>query len=302
MYAISQDNDQNQKTLVRLNIVTGNYEKVGDPMPGSSVFSAAYSAFDSETHTYIYFAPGGILYSINANDGKIKSKPVLTLATGENIMHIAFDNSTGSLYGLLRVQNSQKYFLVKINQVTGVCTKIGPGTDAGSGNGSSTIDEANHQFIYYYNTNGFHIATMDMQSGNVLHDHPVNPLDYNGTPGGALDSKDNVFSIKYDNKHGKLYSIHWDANITDNSSDYLDECANIFPNPTRESATIEFSNPKEKSMTFTLHDSRGRLIQIITDITTDYLDIQRNNAAEGVYFYRIYNPWGVVTQGKLVFE
>ncbi len=298
LYGIEQDNNNDSKNFVAIDPVTAQIQRLGNPIPGSGLYSAAYSAFDTKNHIYIFI--GSYLYSINAADGKIIYQAQLATALGENVIHISFDNSTSTLYGLLKVSDTKNYFLVKINQKNGVCTKIGAGIIEAFGNGNSTIDEARQQFIYYYsNANGYYIATLDLKNGEVIYNKQV-PLD-NGIINSPLDTKDNVFSLKYDNKHDRLYSISWDAKITDDFSNDPDLFTRVFPNPAFESATVEFSNPKQKKMTFTLFDSRGRLVQKIKNLTTDYINIQRANLVSGVYLYQIYFDWDFITTGKLVF-
>ncbi len=69
---------------------------------------------------------------------------------------------------------------------------------------------------------GYAITTMNIATGNVV---------YNTLIQGFIDN-DNFFSLKYDNIRGKLHSIHWETNSSqdaepNNSGWYV----NIFPNP-----------------------------------------------------------------------
>ena len=175
LYGLEPDNGNSVKNFIAINTVTGAYTQIGNSLPGSSTFSGGFSTFNKTNHIYIFLAPPNILYSINAANGSVISNPSLSLATGENIVNFSFDNSSGILYGLLQDNTVQKFFLVTINTTTGINTRIGSGTTLGYGNGSSTIDEANQQYIYMYsNSGGYAITTLDISTGNVIYNNFIN--------------------------------------------------------------------------------------------------------------------------------
>jgi hypothetical protein len=204
LYGLEQDNANNVKNFISINPVTGTYSQIGNSLPNSSMFSGGYSTFNKINHTYIFLDFPNILYSINATNGNIILNPNLILASGESIVNFAFDNSANILYGLLQDYNNGNpiYFLVTIDPITGTNTRIGSGTNFGIGGGSSAVDEINQQYIYLYHNGigGFEITTLDISTGNVIYHSLINPI----------SGSDNVYSLKYDNNQGKLYSIHWE--------------------------------------------------------------------------------------------
>jgi hypothetical protein len=220
LYALQNDNVNNLKNFISIDPATGNYSQIGNSIPGSSMFSGGYSAYNEVNHTYVFLNPPNILYSINATNGSILSNPAWVLAQEEYIVNFTFDNSTGILYGILNDNILHQYFLCIINPATGTNTRIGPGTTFGTGNGSVAIDEANQQFIYMYSDGGFKISTFDISTGMVLYNATL-PLDF---------PADNAHGLEYDNIQGKLYSIHWDAVIEE-------------PDTNELSANIESSDP-----------------------------------------------------------
>ncbi len=76
----------------------------------------------------------------------------------------------------------------------------------------------------------------------------------------------------------------------------------LYPNPTNQSATLEFNNPAKDNCTLILYDSFGRIIQTVTNITTDKIEINGNNLAVGLYFFQLHTDKKVIATGKLKIE
>lgn len=277
LYGLEQDNANNLKNFVTINTITGVPTIIGNPIPGSSFFSADYSTYDEINHNYIFLdssnnPPSLLLYTLDANNGNIISNPLLTAIAGENIANITYDNTTGTLYGLLQDNNLQKFFLITISPTVGTYSKIGNGTPFGTGGGSATIDELNQEYIYMYsNSIGYNITTLDITTGNLAHNALIIPFTNN----------DNFFSVKYDNTQQRLYSIHWETfslGVESNNKTVI----SIYPNPTKEFATISL----ETDATYTLINIQGQILQqdnfIIGDNTVDV-----SQYLNGLYFINI---------------
>jgi hypothetical protein len=61
---------------------------------------------------------------------------------------------------------------------------------------------------------------------------------------------------------------------------------NIYPNPFKESTTVEFNNPNNDSYRISLMDARGRIV-MNTFTQSNQLVINKNNLQEGIYFLEI---------------
>jgi len=80
------------------------------------------------------------------------------------------------------------------------------------------------------------------------------------------------------------------------------ETFRIYPNPTDKTATLVFDNSKNEICTLTLYDTKGRLVQTITDITTDKVEIERTKLPNGLYFLQLHTERQIIAQGKLRIE
>jgi hypothetical protein len=205
LYGLFWDTVLSQLFLETINPATGAHGNVSTtPISGLNSTYQGFSTFDEINHTYIIFAPGDVLYSIDAVTGIVSSNPTLSLLPGESVVTISYDNSTDILYGLLNDSNISTFFLVSINTSTGAVTKIGPGTTLVYPSGSSAIDRVHQQFLYlYYNYISYYhvIAAIDISTGNLLSNNLL----------ASSDIHDNFHSVEYDNTLDKVLAIHWDA-------------------------------------------------------------------------------------------
>ncbi len=293
LYGLEQDNANNVKNFISIDPATGNYTQIGNSMPGSGLFQG-FGTFDEINNIYIFLDPPDILTSINAANGNIISNPSLVLASGEAIIHFAFDNSTGTLYGLLQDSNLQKYFLVTINTTTGINTRITPGgLTSASGGGSSTIDEINQQYICLYSQGGnYHVTTLSLATGNLEYQatmHPFNPLD-------------NFFSLEYDNVKGKLYSIHWESDTTVSiKQNRINNHISFNPNPFSSLTSLRTNN-NLKDATLTIFNSSGQTVKQVKSIYGKSFTLYRDNFQSGLYFYQLSQDKKIIKTGKLLIE
>jgi len=75
----------------------------------------------------------------------------------------------------------------------------------------------------------------------------------------------------------------------------------VFPNPFRESTTIKF-NYKSGNYTFLLYTTTGQLIRKIKDINSNQIRIEKNDLAQGLYFFQLQNDFEVIGTGKLIIK
>lgn len=72
----------------------------------------------------------------------------------------------------------------------------------------------------------------------------------------------------------------------------------VYPNPARQNVKIEFYNPKNEKTTLMLYDAHGRIVRTIKDITTNTIEIQKQNLTAGFYFFQLYANGRMLAKGK----
>lgn len=75
----------------------------------------------------------------------------------------------------------------------------------------------------------------------------------------------------------------------------------ISPNPMRDFAVLEFSNPNQERFELDLLDISGRVIRSHSGITTNRFTIERGSLASGAYLYRLHHASGQ-SVGRLVIQ
>lgn len=76
---------------------------------------------------------------------------------------------------------------------------------------------------------------------------------------------------------------------------------NLYPNPTKQSATLEFDNSKNEIFVFTIYDCYGRTVQKISNISGNKLDIKGQDFTSGLYLFYLQSDKRTAT-GKLIIE
>lgn len=63
----------------------------------------------------------------------------------------------------------------------------------------------------------------------------------------------------------------------------------VYPNPMKEQAVLEFSNPDKEPFSFQLIDGTGKTVLTRKGITNERIIIKKENLPSGIYFYRLFN-------------
>ncbi len=290
LYGVLKDNINNVKYFVSINPVTGLSTMIGASIPGSSTYQG-FSTFDQINLRYIFLDPSNRIYSIDATNGNIVSNPNLALSANEQLLSISFDDSTSTLYGILKNNFTNLFYLVSINTSTGIVTHIGTGISLLGGSGSSAIDLLNQQFIYLYYNGSYGIATIDIFTGNVIHNNIISPL----------IGLDNVFSLKYDNIQGKTYSIHWEDITQPTSINNINQNFElaILPNPFSSQTTLQ-TDQIFKNATLIVYNSQGQRVKQINNISGQVFPLFRDNLVSGLYFLQLIQANQICTTEKLM--
>ena len=76
----------------------------------------------------------------------------------------------------------------------------------------------------------------------------------------------------------------------------------LYPNPMSEFAWLRFENASQASFDFRLMDLSGRVLQEELDFHADWIRIDRNGLAPGVYLYQLSKETGEAVSGKIVVQ
>jgi hypothetical protein len=76
----------------------------------------------------------------------------------------------------------------------------------------------------------------------------------------------------------------------------------IYPNPSNQSALLEFRNPAKQNCTLTLYDLRGQVIRRVNNINEERVEIERGNLESGIYFFQLQTDREILATGKLMIE
>ena len=74
------------------------------------------------------------------------------------------------------------------------------------------------------------------------------------------------------------------------------------PNPFKDVTYITFDNAAGKTFSMSISDITGRVVRNINNITTDFVEIKRENLATGVYYAVLRDASGKFLTEKLVVQ
>ncbi len=296
LYGMQQETATNTKHFISINPVTGSFTQIGNALPGSALYHGNYCTFDQKNHIY-YFVdpPNNVLCGIDAATGMVISSATLSLPVGETLNNIAYDSTTATMHALVS-SSGNWFYLAVVNTSTGVVSHLGWGTEKANGNASATIDEANQEYILLYSSpeaGGHAITTIDIATGNVLHNALVQPF----TTGG-----DNAYSIVCDKTTSNLYAIHWESENTEVPSPLSENSSIVYPTPVHDLAIIQCSNPNKEDRKLALYNSLGQIVTTIDHITSDKVQLNCYGYPAGFYYYQLKNRMGIVSTGRIVIE
>jgi hypothetical protein len=75
-----------------------------------------------------------------------------------------------------------------------------------------------------------------------------------------------------------------------------------YPNPFSTTSVLSFSNPSHLNLDLVVIDMLGQEVQTIKNITTDYMELNRSNLKNGVYFVELRNQQVLIAKGKVIVE
>jgi len=76
----------------------------------------------------------------------------------------------------------------------------------------------------------------------------------------------------------------------------------VYPNPSKDQFIIKFDNDHKTNCMLVLYNTQGQLVETINGITTDRVEIERHNLANGLYFFQLRTDKQIIATGKLTLE
>ena len=76
----------------------------------------------------------------------------------------------------------------------------------------------------------------------------------------------------------------------------------VYPNPSTDDVTLEFSNPQHYVYSLFIYDTKGQKLREIDNISSGEVKLSNENLERGMYFYSLRNRWGIAGQGKFVVD
>jgi len=73
-----------------------------------------------------------------------------------------------------------------------------------------------------------------------------------------------------------------------------------FPNPLVSESTLNFANPNNENLTMQIVDISGNVVQTITNITSQSVELNRSVLKNGIYFIELRNQKVLVAKGKVI--
>jgi len=76
----------------------------------------------------------------------------------------------------------------------------------------------------------------------------------------------------------------------------------IYPNPASDSYSVQFENANNEPCTITICDPFGRVVQSITNITSEKIEIDASELNKGIYILQVHKNGEMITKSRLQIE
>ena len=275
LFGIRRDQENGNKSFVRINFTSGQFETIGDPIESSSTFQG-YDSFSDKDSLFTFMAPPGILYSIHAVTGKVKFSPVIDLPSTQTIQHFNYHPDTGILYSLISENGGDQVFLAKLNPQTAQIEKIGSSISNLNFGGSGAINVRDNQYLCLFRDQGGDwVGAINLDNGTVEFKERID-----------LDNQDNLIDIEYDNRSNSIYSKHWDALIS-SAQNIVENRPTVFPNPTTDLIAIKGLPLDQTEYNIQVFNSAG--LCIVDAAVAEGGSLSLKGYPDGIYIFKIFD-------------
>lgn len=100
----------------------------------------------------------------------------------------------------------------------------------------------------------------------------------------------------------EIDSLYNDYDIFSSTQEFSDINLSIYPNPMNDYAIIKFDRSPESPYSYVLFDQRGRTVKSASGISDNQIRIEKNNLANGVYFFQLKSKGEILGNYKLIIE
>ena len=76
----------------------------------------------------------------------------------------------------------------------------------------------------------------------------------------------------------------------------------VFPNPSSESVTLQFSNPKNEECKLLVFNEKGQIVEKIEDISTSEIELDIKSWQSGLYILSLENKNGAIAKGRIILQ
>lgn len=279
LFALHWDNSLIMEYFVSIDTKTGVHTLI-NRLPGVGWIQGA-STFDNINNRYIF--KGGdndenwYLYSVNATNGNILSKPSYPTPKG-NLIEFKYGNSLNKLFGLHWNDELKKEYFAEIDPIAGTFTDIKEIPGVGWIQiGYTIFDEHNKRYLFRGGDNdgNWFLYSIDATTGTVFC-NPAFP---------TLPKNDNFILPETDSLTGVMYALHWE-DVTTGIKEHEKSICNFFPNPLKDKSKItldKFYN----DITVFMYTASGQLVSKQTATDSDEITISQDNFPSGNYFISV---------------
>jgi hypothetical protein len=292
IYGLLWDAAAKKEYFGNVDPLTGTFNKLSEVAVKYLLVEAA--AIDPANRKYYFIGIDSMkatrLYTISLNNYTTLSSPVFTDQVYQ-LLH--FDAALGKLYSYEK--GGSQVTLITIDPATGQTQPVStiPGIK-GMALSRWGYDPVHHYSIFNGLTaDSSKLYTVDVTTGNVVYQPPY--------PG--KDTGDNLLFPRYDVNNGITYALFWEAkgqqpgavkNINESLS------VQAVPNPFSTATQIALSR-LAGSISVSIYDVEGRLVNKIATANTDKIIIERDDLPQGLYNAKV-NADGQVTTIKLAVQ
>ena len=182
---------------------------------------------------------------------------------------------------------------------------------------SSASSQDYNSVTYKFDTLRICFATSS--DGTNWTKYPNNPLFNTGTmpydslidtggpwaPDVIFDTDSNLYKMWFETASGFLLATSQNTYVYigyNNGNNYSANDLNIYPNPSKNFTTIEFSNPKYEKYTINIYNDMGQIVKSIKNIHKEKFKINTQNLNTGIYYFEIRNEKQIITTKKILIK
>jgi hypothetical protein len=281
LYGITRNTTNQDLFLSKLDPMSGQVSTISTTAIARSYSLYALATIDPGNNIF-YIISSSKLIGIDLKNGNIVTSTPLPIASATHFELMRFNVVDSTLYGVTRNLNTQELYLTKINPGTGLMTIISSSAFAKSFTTYPLVTIDPVKGVFYMQSQD-KVLGVSLSSGDVITSAILT------TPTGR----------------GRFELMCFNPNAIISPMDAFAEemvLVKVYPNPFKESTTIDFENPQSKILDLFIYNALGQLIFSRDNITTDQIRFERANWPNGLYTLQLWADKQCVSKGKMIIE